>query len=180
MDGSVYDRHAQQLNVLGYGPALPINGKKPVAYNPGRQELEGLTGWTHPQFRQRTTPQPNAGVGIRHGSQPGGHYLVGVDFDDDDIACAAMSVFDCKVAKRGARGLTAYFQSPVPVAGKNFRTPEGKMLLQVLSDGTQSVLPPSIHPDTQQEYEWINGGTLYDTPLQELPLWPANGFELAH
>ena len=34
--------------------------------------------------------------------------------------------------------------------------------------GTQSVVPPTIHPDTGQPYHWLTPDTLEDTPLGDL------------
>ena len=49
---------------------------------------------------------------------------------------------------------------------------DGKKVLQILSTGRQTVIPPSIHPDTLEPYRWTNGRSLYDTPLGDLPLLP--------
>ena len=40
--------------------------------------------------------------------------------------------------------------------------------------GTQSVVPPTIHPDTGQPYHWLTPDTLEDTPLGDLPELPAD------
>ena len=40
--------------------------------------------------------------------------------------------------------------------------------------GTQSVVPPTIHPDTGQPYHWLTPDTLEDTPLSDLPELPAD------
>jgi hypothetical protein len=51
--------------------------------------------------------------------------------------------------------------------------PDGKvelksdMLVEVLTTG-QSVLPPTIHPDTKKPYTWLSPRTLFDTPIGEL------------
>lgn len=40
-----------------------------------------------------------------------------------------------------------------------------KLGFEILSDGNQAVIPPSIHPDGQK-YKWVNAGT----PIQKFPL----------
>ena len=57
-------------------------------------------------------------------------------------------------------------------ASEDFHDKDGVLALQVLSSGKQTVIPPSIHPDTKQSYRWTNGKTLYDTKVDELPPLP--------
>ena len=47
-------------------------------------------------------------------------------------------------------------------------------LVELLLHGTQSVVPPTIHPDTGQPYRWLTPDTLEDTPLGDLPELPAD------
>ena len=51
-------------------------------------------------------------------------------------------------------------------------------LFQVLSSGRQTVLPPTLHPDTGAPYTWESKFTLYDVQRDELPLLPENYLEL--
>jgi hypothetical protein len=67
------------------------------------------------------------------------------------------------VMKEGARGITMFFKSHVQVLSRDFKI-NGKTVLQILSDGRQSVLPPSIHPDTGRPYFWTSKFSLYDLP----------------
>ena len=43
------------------------------------------------------------------------------------------------------------------------------MLVEVLATG-QSVLPPTIHPDTGRPYRWLTRATLFNTRVDELPV----------
>jgi hypothetical protein len=176
---SVYNKYAPKLEACGYSPPLPIGPgtKLPQAYVPSERRYETISGWTHPAFRPRTTPQPGAGIGIRCGKQPNGRYLIGLDLDREDIALKAIDSFPgLAVTKAGQRGFTAFFQSPRPVESHDFRIGE-ELVLQVLSDGRQSVLPPTTHPTTKQPYTWTCEGTLYDIPCENLPEWPEDGLE---
>src|SRR5262249_22628719 len=115
-------------------------------------------------------PQPGAGIGVRCGNG-----LIAIDYDDDDAALRASEALgDSPVNKAGKRGWTAFFRANFPVASEDFVDANGILALQVLSDGRQTVLPPSVHPDTDQPYRWTNGKSLYDTPLSELPELPAD------
>ena len=54
------------------------------------------------------------------------------------------------VAKRGKRGLTAFYLT----SGHGIAT-RRLGLVEILSHGTQTVIPPSIHPATGQPYVWV-------------------------
>jgi hypothetical protein len=58
------------------------------------------------------------------------------------------------------------------IRSKNFRTPERVGVLDLLGEGKQTVLPPSIHPDTNEPYYWWTDETLADYRLEELPELP--------
>src|SRR5262249_5018162 len=115
-----------------------------------------------------TSPQPGAGVGVRLGKQTDGSYLIAIDWDSEDAAIAAMDVFPPTVTKEGNRGFTAFYRFLKPVPSRDFRVGAGAAV-QILSDGRQTVLPPTIHPDTGRPYVWTSKFALYDVPLIELP-----------
>ena len=82
------------------------------------------------------------------------------------------------VGKKGMKGLTLCFRGDT----SNFRSRQFKIdglgAVDLLADGKQSVLPPSIHPKTGRPYEWMSERTLLDTPLAELAEVPDNVEEL--
>jgi hypothetical protein len=92
--------------------------------------------------------------------------LVAVDIDDESlIAPLRMVLPEIVVAKVGRKGLTAFYRADKPLPSRNYSG-----LLDFLSGGKQTVLPPSIHPDTGRPYVWITARSLFDMALQELPL----------
>ena len=100
---------------------------------------------------------------------------VGIDIDTDrpEIEAAIRRVIPASpVAKRGKRGRTDFGRTSKPIASRRFYGPDGEILVEVLGDGRQSAIPPSIHPDIQRPYEWLSSATLLNTPLADLPLWP--------
>jgi hypothetical protein len=170
---SVYDEHAPKLKELGYHP-LPIGPgtKKPQHFVPGLNEFQDTPNWTHPARPVETSPQPGAGVGVRLGKQADGTYLVGIDWDFPDAARSAREAFPNNlIMKVGRRGFTAFFRSNNPVRSKDFRI-RGHCAVQVLSEGRQTVLPPTVHPDTGHPYTWSGCGTVYDVPIGEIPDLP--------
>jgi hypothetical protein len=136
---------------------------------PSTKKFVGLGDWQR-RPQPLTTPQPGAGIGVRC---DGG--LVAIDYDDDDAALRASETLgDSPVNKAGRRGWTSFFRSSTPVPSEDFVDANGVLALQVLSVGRQTVLPPSVHPDSGQPYQWTNGKSLYDTPLDALPELPAD------
>lgn len=95
--------------------------------------------------------------------------LIAVDIDDDDL------VDDVKLAigdpsslsgKFGAKGTTVFCVAPSSMKNKKIKRKEnGKAKhapsVEILCHGSQTVVPPSIHPETGKPYTW------YGTPLTE-------------
>src|SRR6516165_7254962 len=170
---SVYDEYAPKLIANGYYP-LPIGPgtKKPQHYVPGLNEFQDTPNWQHLARPIETSPQPGAGVGVRLGRQVDGTYVVAIDWDFSDAANAAKEAFPNNlIMKVGQRGFTALFRSKEAVPSKDFRI-RGHCAVQVLSDGRQTVLPPTIHPDTGRPYSWDGCGTAYDVPIDDIPELP--------
>ena len=113
----------------------------------------------------RMADRLGGGIGLACGF--GG--VVAVDIDDDALIEPLIAVSPpILVAKKGRKGLTIFYRSAEPLPSKSYRTAEKRGLLDFLSGGKQTVLPPSIHPNTGRPYEWATARTLLDTPLAEL------------
>src|SRR5262249_7701400 len=152
----------------GFFPLLIGPGSKaPHRFVPSTNTFELFTGWQK-RPTPLATPQPGAGIGLRCG---GG--IVALDYDDEEAALRVSEAMgDSHVNKAGRAGGTAFFRADFPVNSENFGNDDGELMLQVLSDGRQTVIPPSIHPDTGRPYRWTNGASLYDTPPDRLPALP--------
>jgi AAA domain/Bifunctional DNA primase/polymerase, N-terminal len=115
-------------------------------------------------------PQPGANIGALMGGA-----VVGLDYDHDDAALIISELFPpSKVNKVGERGWTAFYRTDAAVPCEDFYNDDGELVLQILGAGKQTILPPSIHPKTKQPYRWTNGHSLYDTPVEDLPLLPSD------
>jgi hypothetical protein len=176
---SIYDTNAPALCALGYyvhpiGPGT----KEPQCYVPSKGEYEGIRGWTHAKRPVETSPQPGAGIGLRTGKQPNGEWVVALDWDNEDAAIASMDVIELAspISKQGKRGFTTFHRSTKEVRSRDFPI-GGVVAVQVLSDGRQTVLPPTVHPDTKRPYTWADKYTLYNVNVSELPLLPDNYVE---
>jgi hypothetical protein len=120
---------------------------------------------------------PDAGVGVALGpaSAPPGMQLVAVDEDTDDpvIVAAIRSVVPpSPVRKRGRKGQTGFYLASLAVASRPYNDAQKQRILDLLCDGRQTVLPPSIHPQTHQPYFWLTLDTLESFDIADLPVLP--------
>jgi hypothetical protein len=169
---SAYDDIAPKLMERGYFP-LPIG---PGTKKPQRLVGSGycdLAGWADPDARPETSPQPGAGVGLRLGKQPDGTFVVALDWDNDDAFLAAMdSRVWSPIQKVGKRGGTTLYRSAREIPSRDFKI-NGKIAVQVLAQGKQTVLPPTIHPETGKPYTYGDERATLDTcRASELSLLP--------
>jgi hypothetical protein len=171
----------RQLIANGYHP-LPIapDSKAPSEFRGGK--WRGMGGWQ--KFRHEQPKDflikvwenwPDANIGIATGSSALAMYMViAIDFDTDDYELlqemeAALPY--SSVRKRGRRGHTSFYLAPIGTKG--FRTP----IVELLTDTRQTVIPPSIHPDTGKPYIWLTADTLLNTPASALPVLTAEDIE---
>lgn len=157
-------------------PIAP-GSKKPGQYSQ-EQGWRGMGDWT--RFAQRMPTDieiehwekwPDAGIGVVLGKLSG---LVALDKDYDlpgggNDALQALIPYS-PVAKKGEKGWTRFYRWN---GEKSCSFDVGGMrVLDVLSDGRQTVVPPTIHP-TGLHYTWITEDTL-DSLLSvaELPMLP--------
>jgi hypothetical protein len=102
--------------------------------------------------------------------------LVAIDTDTDDpiIVAALRKVLPpSPVRKRGQKGETAFYYGPEVKESKSWNI-DGKRVVDLIGPGRQTVLPPTIHPDTKQPYRWLTSETLEDVAPDDLPLLPAD------
>lgn len=182
---SPYALASDALREAGYHPMPVMPGEKfPGRYSGG--EWKPLPAWQKwcdelpPEFtHERWLDWPAAGVCIAHGG------VVGVDVDTDDpkIAAAVKAALPASpCARRGSKGWMAYYRAPANAEALGARVrwyrkdSDSKVpVVELLLRGTQSVIPPTIHPDTGAPYSWMPGADpLEDVPMDELPELPAD------
>ncbi len=103
--------------------------------------------------------------------------VIDIDTDDAELRAAIEAVLPpIMVAKRGKKGLTAFFRGSPDIVSRpyNLRIAGGfeTRVIDLLCHGRQTVLPPTLHPDSGEPYGWITDDTLEDTPIEKLPLLP--------
>jgi hypothetical protein len=111
--------------------------------------------------------------------------VIDIDTDDPDMMAAVLSVIpDSDVKKRGQKGFSAFYRGSPAIVSEPFSIPDrfnfGKQIrvVDLLAYGRQTVLPPTIHPDTGQPYHWLGTETLEGVDQKSLPLLPDNIAEL--
>ncbi len=177
--GQAFARWAASYAVRGFSP-IPIlaGGKAPGAA--GRF----LIGWQ--QFCTDAADKgqlaawaqdKTAGLAVCTGYNG----LIGIDVDDPRANAAVRVVFGgmSPPVKIGNRGSTGLFRDPTgTIASRDFRAapvigPDGKRhqetLVQILAACRQTVLPPTLHPDTGRPYFWRRG-SLEGCCIDDLPV----------
>lgn len=167
---------AYRLASLGYY-LTPIS---PGEKRPTGREWEKLR-LTPDEVEAHWQDHPEHGIGLLCGTGAREQlYVVAFDVDSEDenlinrVRCA---IGGDPPAKRGRKGITFIARA----SGKPFTSakhkPDSKSppLVERLSIKNQTVLPPSIHPDTQLPYQWLNR-PLHETDPETLP---AVGLEAA-
>ncbi len=103
-----------------------------------------------------------------------GRGLICIDIDQEYLLDPVLAILPpSPVQKKGRKGVSLFYRGNTEkIRSRNYRTEERVGLLDLLAEGKQTILPPSIHPDTNEPYFWWTDATLCDTPLSELPELP--------
>lgn len=88
--------------------------------------------------------------------------IICVDIDTDDKVLLDMCP-PSPVRRRGKKGEARFFRYRADVPSQSFS------LLDILADGRQVLLPPSIHPETEKPYTWLTPDTLENMRAEDLP-----------
>jgi hypothetical protein len=167
---SVYDRFAPLYRAAGFRVVPIAPGTKYPGIHQGFGSYIALVGWPNSNV---TDTQPRAGIGLICGDP-----LIAADIDSDDEALG-VELIDAFVAadsgvtitKAGRRGQTLLLRPPLGVVVKSRKfLIDGKTVFEMLAEGRQTVLPPTIHPDLNAPYRWGNGATPLNTGLSAMAM----------
>ncbi|MDO9338470.1 MAG: AAA family ATPase [Caulobacter sp.] len=183
---SPYAQAHAELSGLGF-TLIPITpptadvrgaGKSPGRRNNGR--WENMVGWNQFIGRKPTSFEvtaylswPDAGIGAIMGTPVrDGLRLVSLDIDVTNPDVLADILSACppqKAAKVGGKGRTVFCLGGPEIQSRQYRNQNGEVLLDLLAEGRQTVLPPSLHV-SGCEYKWLTGPCL----IAELPVLDAD------
>ncbi len=160
-----------------YQLELRRNGYSPLATRPGTKKPIG-EGWsrrcqtplTDAEIDEIIRHNPAAGIGVACGYN--NLVVIDVDTERPEIVGALKLVLpEALVIKCGRRGYSIFLRSNRPIQSRRFRGTDGETLVEILAVGCQTVLPPTIHPDTGLPYRWLTEATPLNTRIEDLPLY---------
>jgi hypothetical protein len=170
MSGYPFRGFARGLLARGFSPIPILPGQKRPALPVWQRACElPLSPDTIGRLEKSTV---NYGVGIALGFN--GLVAIDVDTDAPEIIAAVRGVVPASsLAKAGRRGRTDFYRAQSGTVRSRRIAGETGMLVEVLSHGCQTVIPPTQHPNTGTPYRWIGDVTITDIQVSDLP-------ELAH
>lgn len=163
---------AEVLLNAGYSPLPIIPGRK----KPALREWSNFCAAPLPLDRIKGygARWPRASLGVALGYAG----VIALDVDTEDAAqlaaiCAAVPA--SPVAKAGRKGFTAFYRAApgAVISSRHYAAGRKQGICDLLSTGTQTVLPPSPHP-AGLAYRWLTIDTLLTVPARELPEAPAD------
>jgi hypothetical protein len=180
LNQSPYAKVGPKLVDSGYSaiPVLP-HSKRPGTRSRG--QWYGDLDWTRFCDRLPTDIEvgvwerypDDAGVCIALGKASGGLVAIDVDTDDHRVQEAIESVLPpSPVQKAGRKGYTGFYRAREAVVSCAFNVKYGERALDLLAHGKQTIVPPTLHPDTGKPYIWITASTLLDVTPDRLPMLP--------
>ena len=155
-------RYSNRYGAIGWHQ-IPVNGKVPSLKDwPNNGQLTWQDSWGEKN------------LGILTGEKSG---IIVLDVDprhggDKSIAelQKKYGVLDTVMVKTGGAGYHFYFKCPQAVKIRNSANKIGDGL-DIRGDGGYVVAPPSVHPDTNVTYEWVEGHAPWEKEMAELPEW---------
>lgn len=184
---SPYASVAQRLVDMGYSaiPVLP-GSKRPGQYV--SKVWYGENDWQRFGDRLPTKYEvpiwakwPGAGVCIVLDDVV---KVVDIDSDDPALIKAVLAALPTSsVRKRGAKGFSVFYRGSPEIVSRPFNIKpsagaKAVRAVDLLAKGRQTVLPPTIHPETEQPYVWVDDDSLADLEPQDLPELPLNVADL--
>lgn len=160
--------------------ALLENGYTPLRLEP-KEKFTKAQGWsTHIPTEttvRRDFARPS-NLGVRLGDPlPDNTRLIAIDIDIEEIdliSAVEQAIGEKVPCKRGKKGYTYFVRIDREVrTSKIHWVRDGKKTpaIDVLAKGAQTVLPPSIHPETMNEYRWVSGKPLHEIDIRTIPVF---------
>jgi hypothetical protein len=163
-DGHHVDMCREALRYHDAGlPITPCKGKRPI-----------LDGWqerrlSRDELSSVVTDSTNIGL-VLNQTDPG---LMDVECDGPEPEAQLQQLLGADPEPtptwRSRRGLHRLYLAPAGLPEKAVDKVDGIECRIGNGKGAQSILPPSIHPDTHRRYEWLPGLSIHEIPPAPLP-----------
>lgn len=149
---------------------IPCEGKIPKVFEWQKWAME--SDLQRQKINKYINEKPNSNIGLILGSV---NKLIALDIDVEDESFLQDLMAKVPVSlyrKKGKKGITLFYEYSDNLAQKSDRfEKDGKSYqVEILSEGNQTVIPPSIHPQTNKKYEWVGPFNLEDTSALDLDL----------
>lgn len=162
---------AQGLLQLGYVPLRVPYGEKAAKQ----------AGWTVMQPTEESITRDfvrASNLGVRCGDlRADGTRLMAIDIDVNDgelirsVQQAIGMIVPTKMGKKGATLFVRVDYEQKSTKLRQHRDGKKEPVIDILCIGAQTVVPPSIHPDTMLPYRWIAGKPLHEVDFRTLPVF---------
>lgn len=173
MPSNTYKDNAPQYRKVGIS-ALPIReGTKRPAISRWQEYCTVLPD--DQTFEQWLQDYSQCNIGLALGMVgKKGYQLIAIDVDSNDLVEPVMRALGgSPPGKRGAKGITYFCLADKTMTNRKFKRfedgkPSRKPSVEILCKGSQTVIPPSVHPDTNEPYEWT-GRPLFNGGFKDMP-----------
>jgi len=162
---------AQELLEAGYVP-LRLDYASKAAKHAGWQVEQPTEASVERAFARPSN------LGVRCGDRaPDGTRLLAIDIDVNDIELirgVEHAIGVIVPAKTGKKGVTYFVRVDYEQKSTKIKLKRGGKsapAIDILCIGAQSVIPPSIHPDTKLPYRWVAGQPLWEADYRTLPVF---------
>lgn len=178
LENSPFNDAAAELIRLGFH-VVPLAASQKFPAEMRGDGWKPMGDW--PRFRERQPTDfereiwgtwSGANIGVVLGSSVGEHSIVAVDIDAEDfdeVEEIRGALPYSPMAKRGRKGLTLFYRGTPSIKTTQYRRDRKTVLCELLTgnETRQTVVPPSIHPETNEPYVWLNGGpcSVADLPV---------------
>lgn len=156
--------------------AIPLDGKRPLvkswqSFCVNIPSAKTQSNWL------RDFPDKNIGLALGCLIEDD-FRLAAIDVDCEEFVSVVESLLDGPLIwKKGKKGKTYFVKATKDLNSTAIKSKEFGHVMDFLSLNKQTVLPPSIHPETQTAYFWGEVGLL-DIALDDLPVFDSQQLNL--
>lgn len=148
---------------------IPVFGKRPTIANWSKFCNEPPTDDEFDSFKFAGS----TGIGLCLG-KASGLCCIDIDTKDEVLYAKIVEVIQhSPVGKYGAKGCTFFYRLPANIPSQQIKTvkfPCGSMV-EFFFSGKQTLIPPSIHPETNKSYQWQGEALSPDYDIEYLPVF---------